>query len=63
MKVFAPVEELADVEELAAVDELAAVEELAALWEQSAALVPSLEETSGVAGTTRTAQVVGCPHA
>ena len=60
---LATVEVLAAVEELAAVDELAAVEELAAVGEQSAVLVLSEEEASGVAGTTRTAQVAGWPSA
>ena len=41
--------------------ELAAVEELAAVGDQRAGLVPSLEEASGPAGSTRSAGVAGWP--
>ena len=39
-------------EEVAAVEELAAVEEFAAVGDQRAGLVPSQEESSGLAGST-----------
>ena len=55
--------ELAAVEELAVVEELAAVEDLAAVCEQTAVVVPSEEEASRAAGTTRNAQVAGWPSA
>ena len=50
-------------EELAVVVELAAVEELAAMGDQTGGLVPSWEEASGPAGSTRTAGVAGWPCA
>ena len=50
-------------EELAVMEEFAAVEDLTDVWEQTAVVVPSLEEASGAAGTTRTAQVAGWPRA
>ena len=43
-------------------EELAAEEDLACVWEQTAVVVPSSEEASGVAGTTCTAQVAGWPR-
>ena len=66
---LATVEELADMEELAAVETLAAVEgvaaveDLAPVGEQTAVVVPSLEEASGVAGRACTVQVAGWPRA
>ena len=66
---LAAVKELAAVEKLAAVEHLADVEDLADVWDladvedQTAVLVPSPEEASGVAGTAHTAQVAGWPHA
>ena len=53
-------EELAAVEELAA-EELGAVEDLDAVEDQRGGVVPSREEASGPAGSSRTAGVVGWP--
>ena len=44
-------------------DELTAVEELATVEDLADVVVPSLEEASGMAGTTCTAQVAGWQHA
>ena len=46
-------------EEVAAVEELVVVGEFAAVCDQRAWLVPSQEEASGPAGSTRTAGVAG----
>ena len=59
MEDVAAVEELA-AEELAA-EELAAVEDLHAVEDQRGGVVPSREEASGLAGSSRTAGVVGWP--
>ena len=60
---LAVVEKLAVVEEVATVEEVAPVEEVAAVGDQLDGLVPSGEETSGPAGSTRTAGVPGWTHA
>ena len=55
--------ELDAVEELAVVEDLADVEGLADVWEQTAVVLPSLDEASGASGTGLTAKVAGWPRA
>ena len=60
---LAAVEDLAAVEEVDAVADLSVEEDLADVWEQTAVVVPSLEEASRAAGIAHITQVAGWPHA